>query len=97
MKRNLTIFVANRFKNNLMKMADLKPDYKWFAEAHDVTFEGKAMNAKKIMNLINKSENDLKDYWIPAILYKDKLYAHKSVKSLSDGKKQFFLTREIGN
>jgi len=89
MKHKMTLFIADRKINELMKYFGLKPDYKEFVIPQEISFDA-AAEANFFLNLIEKSKTDEK-YWIPAIQFGSNLYHDPSVKELSDGQQIMFV------
>jgi hypothetical protein len=89
----LTLYIADRKVNNFMKLADLCPYYKVFvtrSTTEDITRQGEDSD-EDFVNRIIESSRLIKDFWIPAVLCKDKLYCAKEIKVISDGSSEMFL------
>ena len=94
MEHTITMFIADRTMNELMKHFDLRPNYKWFIVPQTLSFTTTApLSDEHFALMIEKSRSDYTggaDKWIPAIRYMDNFYCDKSVKELSDGKHVIF-------
>lgn len=91
----LTLWIAHKKTNALMKAFDMRPDYKVFVSGKQcVTFNTSEMvNSKYILNLIEKSKEQ-DDFWIPAIEHCGALYMSPEIMEISDGKHCYFAGRE---
>jgi len=90
---NFTLFLAHRWKNDLMYRADTCIKGQWFVEPEDVTYE--LISAESVgdyfMRLIEISRLDKKaEWWVPAIKYENKIYYHPTVKSICVVKKHAY-------
>ena len=89
---NLTLYVADRKVNALMKAFDMCPDYKVFVSILEEDVERKGADSDKafIKRIIEGSQK-YPDFWIPAAVYNGVFYAAEGIKILSDGQKEMFL------
>ncbi len=90
MQHTMTLFVADRQRNEFMKHFDLKPDHKWYVTPVEVSFNREVVDDAFFQHLIEQSKKE-EEKWIPAIKYMDNLYKDESVKELSDGQKVYFV------
>ena len=98
MQYQMTLYIADHFSNIFMKAADMKPEYKWYITPRKVTFETSTPITddyfRKIMDLSKKMQEE-NGYWIPAIKFGGRMYAHKDVKQLSDGNRMGFINENV--
>lgn len=91
MQYQMRLFIADNKQNNLMSRLDLRPEYKWFISAQEVSFKTeKNVDEEYLLKIINESKNN-DDFWIPAIDFCGKIYSDPKVKELSDGQNVFFI------
>lgn len=88
----LTLYIADRKKNQLMSAFDLCPSYKVFVSPVDAEIEREGTNSEEsfILQLIEFSKTR-KDYWVPAIDHNGFLYAADGIKEISDGNHIMFV------
>jgi hypothetical protein len=87
----MTLYIADRQQNELMRHFDLRPDYKWYIKPIKVAFSTTTRLSKRyFLNLIEKSKEE-KEKWIPAIEFGGTLYCDPSVKELSNGQQIMFV------
>jgi len=94
LKHTMTMFIADRKMNELMRCFDMRIDCKQFIEPQEATFtlkEGVVLDEAFFINIIRKSKELMDGYWIPAIRYQDNFFYHPEVKVLSDGRREFFI------
>ena len=80
----VNLFIADKTKNKLMKLFDLKEDYKEYVEVTTATLtlkENTEIDENFFMNIIEKSKAD-NDYWIPAIKYNGVMYRDEKINIL---------------
>ncbi len=95
MTHTATLYIADKVKNEFMRLFDMRPDYKWYIDRREASFETASLKihlspSDYFHNIISKSKEN-KEFWIPAILYLNRIYANEGVKELSDGKKILFV------
>ena len=94
LKHTMTMFIAEKTMNNLMRSADLRPDYKWYCILKTVVFETTTPITEAYFTGImekSKAEFEKNGWWVPAIKYQDNFFAETSVKIVSDGKVEMFV------
>ena len=93
MRYEMTIYIADKWKNNMMRNLDMSHPNKWFVEApQKVSFSTTTkVDEHYFMDLIEKSRDWGEKYWIPAIMFCGTLYVAPDVEELSDGKKSVYL------
>jgi len=94
MRYEMIIYIADKWKNKMMRNMDVSAPNKWFVETpQKVSFNTTTtVNEDYFMDLIEKSREDKDaEYWIPAISFCNTLYIAPDVEELSDGKKSMFL------
>ncbi len=92
MNHQATFFLADRHMNNMMKGFDLKPDHKWFIYKQHCDFTTTTtINEQYFMDIIEKSKAQ-EEFWIPVITYMGSVFNDPSVKVISDGDKEMFIT-----
>ena len=91
MQYQMTLYIADRKQNELMKHFDLRHDHKWFIKRVTVSFKTKTkVNEQYFLDLIEKSKAE-QEKWVPAIEFGGTLYTDPSVKELSDGQQVMFV------
>ena len=97
MQYTMTLYVADRARNALMKAADMCPDYKVFIEKRTIPIKTTSnVDEAYIYRLIelSKTQPELEGSWIPAIEFCGVLYVDESIKEISDGTHVGFVNRE---
>lgn len=94
MKHQMTMFIADREVNNFMSAFDMRLDCKWFIKKVEVNFQTPTpIDEPYFLSLIEKSKDE-KKFWVPAIQYMGNFFHDPSVKILSDGKHEMFISRK---
>ena len=93
----LILYIADLKMNSAMKSFDMCPDYKVFVSAHKTTITTSSQvdvaYLEKIIENSLERVNEL-GFWIPAIIFEEKLFAHKDIKILSNGDQELFIPQE---
>ena len=92
----LTLYIADRRKNQMMAAVDLCPTYKVFVYSfqHEIERKGNDSDKAFISRIINQSKTQ-KDYWVPAVEYNGLLYADEGIREISDGNRIIFVPQEV--
>lgn len=90
----MTMYIADKQQNGLMKAFGLCPDYKVFVTGKEtVSFKTTTLvNADYFQRIIEKSKTN-KDFWIPAIEHDGAMHVSPEIVELSDGEKCAFVLR----
>ena len=90
----MTLYTADKRRNELMAAFDLCPKYKVFVTGKEtVSFKTTSLvDRAYIMNMIEKSKAQ-PDMWIPAIEHDGELYVSPEIMELSDGNKAAFVNK----
>ena len=88
----VTVFVADKLMNNMMKAFDLCPDYKVFASPQEMDMERKGTDsdtdfAQRIINMSKKEDR----YWIPVVVLNGYMYVDEGIREVSNGHKVMFV------
>ena len=88
----LTLYIADRRKNKMMRAFDLCPDYKVFTSPAEEKIERKDIDPDEefIRRLITLSTLQ-KDFWISAAHHDGTLYAAPGIREISDGQRIWFV------
>ena len=92
----LTLYIADRRKNQMMAAVDLCPTYKVFVYSfqHEIERKGNDSDKAFISRIISQSKTQ-KDYWVPAVAYNGLLYADEGIREISDGNRIIFVPQEV--
>ncbi len=94
MKYTMTLFIAEKEMNELMKAVGLKDESRWFVKPVSVGFQTKEKINEDYFNKMIEESKKIKDAWVPAIGFCDTVYSCPSVVSISDGAVEMFIKRE---
>lgn len=88
----MTLYIADKQQNRLMKAFDLCPDHKVYVTGKQrVSFKTKLLvDETYIQQMIEKSRSNA-DFWIPAIEHDGVLHTAPELMELSDGNKVAFV------
>ena len=89
--QRITLFVADVWKNEMMRCVDLRPDYKWYVTEMPMKITGMDDTTIEKLKDRMKASRDNKDFYIPAIKLGNTLIKDDGVKELSDGCTSMFI------
>ena len=92
---NITVYIADRKKNQMMAAFDLCPPYKVFVSMIHYELERQGVdstNEEFAKRLISSSRRH-DDYWIPAVCCDGVLYAADEIREISDGNCSLFIPK----
>lgn len=95
LKYPITMYLACKKFNNVMRSFDMKPDYKWFIK-DKLKVEVEEASIESLSKLIKESEKDEHDVYIPLITCGNVTLLGNNVKEISDGKKIVFVRGSHG-
>lgn len=92
----MTLYIADRIINEIMKVVGMKEEHKEFIVPMAASFHKEPSDAY-FLNILERGKTLDKRFWIVAVKFEDRYYCQKGIKCLSDGKNETWITNELRN